>query len=137
VFAQTAGPAPRIGQALDSLVCAGSIISGGRVERSILSPHVRVNSWAVVQDSILLEGVNIGRHAKVRRAIIDKRISVPEGMQIGYDLDRDRAQGYTVTDSGIVVIGKADGFVELDRGSRSELQRVLSPHDATLGTKSA
>ena len=113
VFAQTDGPNPRVGQALDSLVSAGSILSGGRVERSILSPDVRVNSWAQVDDSILFEGVNIGRHAKVRRAIIDKGVSVPEGMEIGYDLDANRAQGFTVTESGIVVIGKVDGFAEL------------------------
>jgi len=112
VFAQTSEPQPRIGQALDSMVCAGSIISGGRVERSIISPNVRVNSWAHVQDSILFEGVNIGRNAKVRRAIIDKGISVPEKTQIGYDVEADRARGFTVTDSGVVVIGKIDAFAE-------------------------
>ena len=110
VFAQTGSPSPRVGQALDSMVCAGSIISGGRVQRSILSPNVRVNSWADVQDSILFEGVNIGRHAKVRRAIVDKGVCVPEEMEIGYDLQKDRARGFTVTESGIVVIGKVDGF---------------------------
>ncbi|HET6422367.1 MAG TPA: glucose-1-phosphate adenylyltransferase [Planctomycetaceae bacterium] len=109
VFAQTEGPNPRIGQAVDSLVCGGSIISGGTVRRSILGFNVRVNSWASVEDSILFDGVDIGRHAKVRRAIIDKRVHVPEGMEIGYDLDADRARGFTVTESGLVVIGKADG----------------------------
>jgi len=113
VFAQDDGPNPRIGQALDSMVCPGSIISGGRVIRSILSPNVRVNSWAHVEDSILFEGVQIGRHAKVRRAIIDKGVCVPEGMQIGYDLEADRARGFTVSESGIVVIGKLDGFSEI------------------------
>jgi glucose-1-phosphate adenylyltransferase len=62
-----------------------------------------------VQESILFDGVDIGRRAKVRRAIIDKRVRVPEGMEIGYDLDKDRARGFTVTESGVVVIGKADG----------------------------
>ncbi len=112
VFAHSSGSNPRVGQALDSMVCAGSIISGGRVERSVLSPNVRVNSWALVEDSILFEGVNIGRHAKVRRAIIDKGVCVPEGMEIGYDLDADRRHGFTVTDLGITVIGKIDGFTE-------------------------
>jgi glucose-1-phosphate adenylyltransferase len=88
------------------MVCSGSIISGGHVERSILSPGVRVNSWAVVEDSILFEGVNIGRRARVRRAIIDKRVSVSEGMQIGFDPELDRARGFTVTEAGIVVIGR-------------------------------
>ena len=119
VFAQSEGPNPRMGVAMDSMVCSGSIVSGGRVERSILSPDVRVNSWAHVQDSILFEGVRIGRHARVRRAILDKGVHVPEGLQIGYDLDADRARGFTVTDTGIVVIGKADGSTEfspLDNG---------------------
>ena len=114
VFAQSDLPNPRVGQALDSMVCNGSIISGGRVERSIISPDVRVNSWAQVEDSILFEGVNIGRYAKVRRAIIDKGVSIPEGIEVGYDLDQDRARGFTVSDSGIVVIGKVDNLAELD-----------------------
>lgn len=113
VFAQLEGPTPRIGQALDSMVCAGSIISGGRVQRSILSPNVRVNSWAVVEDSILFEGVNVGRNAKIRKAIIDKGVVIPERMEIGYELDADRARGFTITDSGIVVIGKVDGLAEI------------------------
>ena len=108
VFAQTESPNPRLGQALDSLVCAGSIVSGGRVQKSILSPNVRVNSWAQVRDSILFDGVDIRRHAKVRRAIIDKGVVVPERMEIGYDPESDRARGFTVTESGIVVIGKVD-----------------------------
>lgn len=114
VFAQSSGANPRVGQALDSLVCSGSIISGGTVVRSVLGFNVRVNSWATVEDSILFDGVVIGRHAKIRRAIIDKRVHVPEGMEIGYDLDADRARGFTVTESGVVVIGKADGSHSLD-----------------------
>jgi len=110
VFAQTEGKNPRIGQALDSTVCAGSVISGGRVERSILSANVRVNSWATVEDSILFEGVDVGRYAKIRRAIIDKGVHIPENTEIGYDLELDRARGFTVTDSGIVVIGKVERF---------------------------
>ena len=114
VFAQTHITKPRIGRALDSMVCAGSIVSGGRVERSILSPNVRVNSWASVEDSILFEGVEVGRHSKIRRAIIDKGVKIPSEMEIGFDHERDRSRGFTVSDSGIVVLGKVDGFVELE-----------------------
>jgi glucose-1-phosphate adenylyltransferase len=118
VFAQSDGGQPRIGQALDSTVCNGSIVSGGRVERSIISPDVRVNSWATVEDSILFEGVNIGRHARVRRAIVDKGVSIPEHMEIGFDLNRDVKRGFTVTESGIVVIGKIDGLDEMHKKER-------------------
>jgi glucose-1-phosphate adenylyltransferase len=95
----------RIGVALDSLVSPGCIISGGRVQNSILSPSVRVNSYAHVTDSILFENVNVGRHARVKRAIIDKDVNIPEGMQIGYNPDDDRKR-FTVSDGGVVVIEK-------------------------------
>lgn len=121
VFAQSATP-PRIGQALDSMVSAGCIISGGRVQRSILSPNVRVNSWATVEDSILFEGVNVGRHAKIRRAIIDKGVRIPEGAEIGFDLRADRMKGYTITESGIVVIAKVDSFLH-DSWSRVPFEK--------------
>jgi glucose-1-phosphate adenylyltransferase len=107
VFAEE-GPRPRRGQALDSIVSLGSIISGGTVRRSILGPRSRVNSYAEVQESILLEGVDIARNARVRRAIIDKWVKIPEGASIGYDLAADRAKGYEVTEGGVVVIPKAD-----------------------------
>jgi glucose-1-phosphate adenylyltransferase len=103
------GPDARRGQALDSVVCLGTIVSGGTVHGSIVGPNVRINSYANVQDSILFEGVHIGRHAKIRRAIIDKGVHIPQGIQIGYDLDQDRARGFTVSEGGIVVIAKADG----------------------------
>ncbi len=95
----------RVGQATDSLVSEGCIISGGRVDRSILSPKVRINSYASVEDSILFENVNIGRHCKIRRAIVDKHVDIPANTTIGYDLDKDRKH-FHVTDSGIVVIPK-------------------------------
>lgn len=98
----------RRGYAVDSVVCGGSIISGGEVERSILGPRVRVNSFTSVQDSILFEGVSVGRHSQIRRAIIDKGVSIPPETQIGFDLDLDRRRGFTVTPSGLVVIAKED-----------------------------
>jgi glucose-1-phosphate adenylyltransferase len=97
----------RVGLALDSLLCGGCIISGGRVERSILSPDVRINSYARVEDSILFDRVQVGRHAKIRRAIIDKGAVIPPGFSIGYDLEND-AKRYTVTDAGVVVIPKGE-----------------------------
>jgi glucose-1-phosphate adenylyltransferase len=106
VFAQTDSDLPRVGQALDSLICMGTIISGGRVQRSILGPQVRVNSWASVEDSILFEGVQVGRRARVRRAIIDKDAHIPEGADVGFDHDADRYRGFEVTESGVTVIGK-------------------------------
>ena len=103
------GHVDRMGCALDSIVCHGTIVSGGRVERSILGSQVRVNSYALVQDSILFQGVDIGRHCKIRRAIIDKGVEIPSDVRIGYNLDEDRARGFIVTDNGVVVIAKADG----------------------------
>ena len=102
------GDTERRGMALDSIVSPGCIISGGRVERSILSSQVRVNSYAHVADSIIFEGVNIGRHAKVRRAIIDKGVHIPENVEIGYDLEADQARGFVVSPGGVVVIAKGD-----------------------------
>jgi glucose-1-phosphate adenylyltransferase len=95
----------RVGLATDSLVSEGCIISGGRVHHSILSPKVRINSYAHVEESILFENVNIGRHCRIRRAIIDKHVDIPAGTSIGFDLEQDRKQ-FHVTESGIVVIPK-------------------------------
>jgi len=107
VFTTTEGPERRAGELLGSVMCSGSIVSGGRVRRSLLSYNVRVNSWAEVDDSVVFEDVTIGRHAKIRRAIIDKHVQIPDGARVGYDPDEDRAHGYTVSESGIVVIPKA------------------------------
>ena len=95
----------RVGGAYNSLISGGCIISGGQVHRSILSPDVRIHSYAMVQDSILMDGVDVGRHARVKRAIVDKGIRVPPGYRIGYDLEED-AQKFIVTESGVVVIPK-------------------------------
>jgi glucose-1-phosphate adenylyltransferase len=98
----------RRGEAHDSMVCQGAIISGGHVRRSILSPNVRVNSFALVETSILFEGVDVGRHCRIRRAIIDKDVKIPQNTTIGYDLDHDRHRGFLVTEQGVVVIAKAE-----------------------------
>jgi glucose-1-phosphate adenylyltransferase len=106
-------PKDRCGRAIDSIICSGTIVSGGLVEGSIVGPGVRVNSFASVKDSILFEGVDVGRHAKVRRAIIDKGVSIPAGVEIGYNLEQDRARGFAVSDGGVVVIAKTDGVEHL------------------------
>ena len=108
VFAEE-GPNARRGQAVDSVICPGTIISGGQVERSIVGYNARINSFSHVQDSILLDNVDIGRRVRVRRAIIDKGVCIPPDTQIGYNHDEDRARGFAVSEGGIVVIAKADG----------------------------
>lgn len=95
----------RVGRTLNSLVCDGTIVSGGLVERSILGSNVRVNSYSYVTDSIIMDNVVIGRHARIRRAIIDKNVVVPEGYEIGFDPIEDKKK-FTVSETGIVVIPK-------------------------------
>ena len=95
----------RIGMATESLLAPGCIVSGGRVKRSLLSPQVRVNSFSSVEGCIVFGGVDIGRHAKVRNAIIDKHVQIPPGYEIGYDAEADRKR-FTVSDDGVVVIPK-------------------------------
>ncbi len=95
----------RIGVATDSLVSDGSIISGGTINRCVLHPRVRIHSYAEVDESILMDGVEVGRHCKIRRTIVDKGVKIPAGVSIGYDLEADRER-FTVTDSGIVVVPK-------------------------------
>ncbi|MGZ5383580.1 MAG: glucose-1-phosphate adenylyltransferase [Acidimicrobiia bacterium] len=97
----------RRGFAADSLVSAGVIVSGASVRRSIISPQVRIHSYAVVEDSVIFDGVHVERNAVVKRAIIDKGVVVPPGFQIGVDLDHDRER-YTLSDDGIIVIGKGE-----------------------------
>jgi glucose-1-phosphate adenylyltransferase len=94
----------RMGVALDSIVSAGCIVSGGRVVHSVLSPGVRVNSYCEVENSILLAHCHIGRYSRLRRTIVPAHTVVPEGATIGFSLEEDRARGYTVTENGIVVL---------------------------------
>ena len=101
----------RMGVALDSVVAGGSIISGGRVERCVLGYDVRVNSYSEVQDSIIFNHVSIGRHCRIRRAIIDRHVELPEGTVIGHDLEADRAR-YAVSENGIVVVVRPESMIE-------------------------
>jgi glucose-1-phosphate adenylyltransferase len=93
----------RTGMAVDSVVSSGCIISGSTVRRSVMSPDVRVNSYAEVESCIIFSHVNIGRHCRIRRAIIDRDVHIPEGSVIGYDVEEDR-RNYFVTDTGITVV---------------------------------
>jgi len=94
----------RIGVATDSLVCDGVIVSGGHIDRSILSPKVRINSYSTVSECIVFEGVDVGRRCRLRKTIVDKNVQIPPDTVIGYDLEHDRSRGFTVTDSGVVVV---------------------------------
>jgi glucose-1-phosphate adenylyltransferase len=94
----------RRGVNIDSYVCAGCITSGATVRRSIIGPLCRIHSYSLVEDSILFENVTIGRNVKIKKVIIDKNITIPDGTVIGYNPEADLAQGYTITESGIVVV---------------------------------
>lgn len=98
----------RVGKAINSIVSEGVIVSGGTIRQSILFPSVRINSYSSVEESIIFSRVNIGRNVRIRRAIIDKDVDIPEGTQIGYDLEKDRKR-FTVSD-GIVVVPKGTKF---------------------------
>jgi len=102
----------RRGQAIDSIVSGACILSGGTVRNSVLFRGVKVHSGALVEDSVILDCCDIGRHAKVRRAILDKNVRIPADAEIGYDLDHDRRYHH-VTESGIVVVGGNRSSVEV------------------------
>ena len=104
------GEEGRIGTVLDTLVSGGVVVSGGRVERSLLSPEVRVNSYARVDECVLMDGVQVGRHARLRRVIVDKGVTIPAGFVAGEDAEADR-QRFVVSEAGVVVIPR---FTELD-----------------------
>ena len=97
----------RCGQALDSIISPGCIVSGSRISGSILCPNVRVHSFCDIERSILMPGVRVGRHARLRRTIVDRDVFIPRGAMIGYDLEEDRRR-HTVTDEGVVVVTRDD-----------------------------
>lgn len=99
----------RIGMVLDSIICDGAIVSGGKVVRSIISPNVRVHSYAEIEDSMLMDGVEIGRSCRIRRTIIDKYVKIPPKTTIGYDPEEDRKR-FDVSPDGIVVVSKNTMF---------------------------
>ena len=96
----------RRGEALDSIVSGGCILSGGLVRKSVLGRTVRVHAGAVVEGCVIMDNCDIGRRAKLRRAILDKNVRIPPDTEVGYDLEADRARGWHVTESGLVVIGR-------------------------------
>ena len=93
----------RRGMAIDTIIAGSSIVSGGSVKGSVLGRGVRIHTGAVVEDSIIFDNCDIGRRAKVRKAILDKNVKVPEGASIGYDLEADKKK-YHVTETGIVIV---------------------------------
>jgi glucose-1-phosphate adenylyltransferase len=95
----------RLGIALDSIVCNGSILSGARVQHSVLSPNVRIEDHSIIEDSVITENVTIGRHCRIRKAILDKDVHLPEKTEIGYDAASDKKR-FTTTESGVVVVTK-------------------------------
>jgi glucose-1-phosphate adenylyltransferase len=97
------GEPGRTGQSIDSIVSMGCIISGATLKNCVVSPDVRVNSYAEVDSSIIFSHVNIGRHCRIKKAIIDRDVHIPEGSVIGYDVEEDK-QKYFVSESGITVV---------------------------------
>jgi glucose-1-phosphate adenylyltransferase len=100
----------RIGSAFNSLLAGGCIISGGTVRNSLLFRRARVNSYSLVERSILLDEVEVGRYAKLKNVIVDKNVTIPPNTEIGFDIEADRARGFTVTASGVVVVSKSYKF---------------------------
>ena len=117
----------RIGIATDSLVSDGVIISGGTINRCVLHPRVRIHSYTDVDESILMDGVEIGRHSKIRRTIIDKGVKIPPDTTIGYDLEADR-QRFTVTESGIVVVPKGAEIEERESARLTAVHQYDRPN---------
>jgi glucose-1-phosphate adenylyltransferase len=111
----------RRGFATDSIVSDGCIISGGRLVRCVLSPFCRVNSYSLVEESILMHGVHVGRHAKIRRAIIDKGVEIPAHSRIGYNREEDELRGFYVSEGGVTVVPKG---------------AIISPHPEPVEVRS-
>lgn len=102
----------RVGMAIDTVIGGGVIISGGRVERAVVFPHVRINSYSHVSDSVLFPDVDVGRGARLHRCIVDKGVKIPPGERIGEDLERDRKR-FTISEGGVVVVSR-DDFGQVD-----------------------
>ena len=117
----------RMGVGVNSMVCCGCVVSGGRVMNSILSPGVRVNGYAEVEQAILFPGVNIGRHSRVRRAIVDTGVQLPDHTEIGFDPAEDRRRGHFVTDSGVVVVHAGSPGVAGRESLQTERGQARSP----------
>ena len=96
----------RVGMATNSMVSEGCIISGGSISRCILSPQVRINSFANVTESILMENVTVGRYSEIKKAIIDKNVDIPPYTKIGFNVDEDIARGFIVSSNGVTVVPK-------------------------------
>ena len=126
-----------VGTALDSIVASGTVISGGIVEGSVLSNDVYVGTSSRVLDSVLMDKVNIGEGAVVKRAIIDKNVRVPAGAAIGLDPELDRARGFKVTDSGITVLSKGQLVPEPGEDERalSAANLILVPDAVRAATE--
>ncbi len=110
----------RMGVGVNSMVCAGCVVTGERVMNSILSPGVRVNGYAEVEQAILFPGVRVGRHSRIRRAIVDTGVRLPERTEIGLDPAEDRRRGHFVTDSGVVVVHAGSPGVAGRKGVQTE-----------------
>ncbi len=106
----------RVGYATDSLISEGCIISGGRVNRCVVSPGVRINSFTSIEETILMDGVNVGRYAQIRKAIIDKDVEIPPKIRIGFDLEKDKKR-FFVTENGVVVVPKKTKFDWVEKES--------------------
>mgnify|MGYP002640495428 FL=1 len=105
----------RRGMAVDSTISGGCIISGSKIDRSLLFSNVRLHSYSEIEESVLLPEVIVHRNCRIRRAIIDRGCEVPEGTVIGYDVEQDKANGYRVTAKGVVLVtrkmlGQREGY---------------------------
>ena len=121
-----ASEGPGMGLALDSIVSHGCIISGGRVMRSVLSPGVRVDCQATVESSLLFSGVQVGAHSRIRNAIVDHNLKIPEHSVIGFDPEANRREGHTVTDSGLVIVHADSPGVRVQEVQRRPAASVQS-----------
>lgn len=109
---------PRQGMAIDSVICNGVVVSGAQVTRSIVGPNCRINEFAEVDGAILFDNVEVGKHAKIRNAIIEKDVIIPEGVSIGYNREQDLQMGFTVSEGGITVIAKGEWIPPMGEAGR-------------------